>query len=215
VPVRIGRPGRGFPWAWSVTPWFAAETAVVAPPEDAAAAAGDIARFLRVLHHAAPSDAPRNPYRATPLADRTPRVYEHAGQVDGLVDRGAALALWDRIVAAPPWPGPALWTHGDLHPANLLFSAGRLSAVVDFGDLSAGDPAVDLAVAWMLFPPDARRGFRSAACGPGGWLDEHTWTRGHGWALALSLAFLAHSGDTVMGRIGRATIDAVLSDQDV
>lgn len=35
-------------------------------------------------------------------------------------------------------------------------SRGRLSAVIDFADLSAGDPATDLAVAWMLFPESIR-----------------------------------------------------------
>jgi aminoglycoside phosphotransferase (APT) family kinase protein len=30
-----------------------------------------------------------------------------------------------------------------------LLDGCRLSAVLDFGDLAAGDPATDLAVAWM------------------------------------------------------------------
>jgi aminoglycoside phosphotransferase (APT) family kinase protein len=50
------------------------------------------------------------------------------------------------------WDGPPIWLHGDLHPFNLVVNQGRLSAVIDFGDLCAGDPATDLAVAWMLFP---------------------------------------------------------------
>src|SRR5918995_1620955 len=28
VPLRIGRPGCGFPWAWSVVPWFAGHSAL-------------------------------------------------------------------------------------------------------------------------------------------------------------------------------------------
>ena len=58
---------------------------------------------------------------------------EHLQQVDGLVDRVAVLALWERVVSTPAWSGPPLWIHGDLHPGNLLVSGGRLSAVIDFG----------------------------------------------------------------------------------
>ena len=44
----------------------------------------------------------------------------------------------------------AVWIHGDLHPGNLLVRDGRLSGVLDFGDVTAGDPATDLSVGWML-----------------------------------------------------------------
>ena len=61
------------------------------------------------------------------------------------------------------WSGPPLWLHGDLHPANILVDAtGHLRAVLDFGDLTAGDPATDLAVAWLAFEPEARAAFRRA-----------------------------------------------------
>jgi aminoglycoside phosphotransferase (APT) family kinase protein len=37
--------------------------------------------------------------------------------------------------------------HGDLHPANVLVNDGQVSGVIDFGDITAGDPAGDLSVA--------------------------------------------------------------------
>src|SRR5687768_15318644 len=77
------------------------------------------------------------------LAARAKTVQEHLERLDGLVDRGAVFGLWERVRSTPPWPGPRLWIHGDLHPGNLLVSGGRLSAVIDFGDLAAGDPATD------------------------------------------------------------------------
>ena len=42
------------------------------------------------------------------------------------------------------------WLDGDLHPANILVRDGNICAVIDFGDLDAGDPATDLSVAGML-----------------------------------------------------------------
>ena len=102
-----------------------------------------------------------------------------------------------------------MWIHGDLHPGNLLVSGGRLSAVIDFGDLAAGDPATDLSVVWMLLPPSARSTFRAAARGEFDSLDDDTWMRARGWALALGLAYLAASrDDEAMGALGRTTIDA-------
>jgi aminoglycoside phosphotransferase (APT) family kinase protein len=101
-----------------------------------------------------------------------------------------------------------VWVHGDLHPGNLLRANGRVVAVIDFGDLTAGDPATDLAVAWMLFAPADR----PALCAAAG-ADGATWRRARGWALALSLAYLESSGDNpAMQRLGLHTLAAALAD---
>ena len=41
---------------------------------------------------------------------------------------------------------------------------GKLTSVLDWGDMTVGDPATDLAAAWMLFPTDAD-GAVWSACG--------------------------------------------------
>jgi len=211
VPLRVGRPGCGFPWSWSVVPWFAGESALVAPPPDPALMADALARFLRALHQPAPDDAPHNPWRGVPLATRTAKVREYVQQLKRLLDSVGVLTLWEHVASAPSWSGPPMWIHGDLHPGNLLISGGRLSAVIDFGDLAAGDPATDLAVMWML-PPSARSTFFASARGQFNATDDNIWTRARGWALALSLAYLAHSrDDNAMGALGRATLDAALT----
>ncbi|GAA3599600.1 hypothetical protein GCM10022223_13810 [Kineosporia mesophila] len=84
----------------------------------------------------------------------------------GLIpDPGALRAIWDDALAAPAWSGPPVWVHGDLHPANVLTRDGNLTGVVDFGDLFAGDPAVDLSAAWILLPDDPSTGSGSADSG--------------------------------------------------
>jgi aminoglycoside phosphotransferase (APT) family kinase protein len=99
--------------------------------------------------------------------------------------------------------------HGDLHPYNLVVHEGRIAAVIDFGDITAGDPATDLGIAWMLLPPDVRPVLRDAVG-----VDDATWARGRGWALGLGLAYLANSASTpAFARLGLATIDAVLADE--
>jgi len=93
------------------------------------------------------------------------------------------------------------------HPANILVNAGRISAVIDFGDLTSGDPATDLSVAWMLLPAQERVIFRQAY----GQADDHTWARARGWALSLALAFLTNSADNpLMAGIGKHTFREVL-----
>ena len=92
------------------------------------------------------------------------------------------------------WSGPALWVHGDLHTANLVVDEGRIAAVIDFGDITAGDPAVDLAVAWMLFDEADRAVFRRAA-GAEIDIDDATWRRGQLWALHFAVLYLLHSAD--------------------
>jgi aminoglycoside phosphotransferase (APT) family kinase protein len=212
VPVRIGRPGCGYPWSWSVVPWRSGESAETAALADPLSAAIDLGRFVGALHQPAPADAPVNVFRGVPLSHRDDIVQQRVRDLAGMIDRARVLEAWNRLVRTPAWLGPPLWNHGDLHPGNLLISAGRLSAVLDFGDLCAGDPATDLSVAWMLLPSAGRSRFRAAARESNGPIDDATWARARGWALALSLAFLARSRDNERAaRISLATIDAALA----
>jgi aminoglycoside phosphotransferase (APT) family kinase protein len=211
APVRCGVPGEGYPWPWTVCPWLEGAIAATTPPDDQAEAAGALAGFLAALHRPAPADAPVNPYRGGPLAERDPFVRERAAALDGaLCDATEVVPRWEAALAAPPHGGPPVWLHGDLHPANLLVAGGRLSAVIDFGDLTAGDPATDLAVAWMLFDASERSLLRRLTGA-----DDATWRRARGWAIHLSLAYLANSADhPVIAGVGRRTLAAVLGDDD-
>jgi aminoglycoside phosphotransferase (APT) family kinase protein len=143
-----------------------------------------------------------------PLRERTTLVREHLDRLRGSIDQRAVLDLWKAVLEAPRFPGAPTWIHGDLHPGNLIVEDGRLSGVIDFGDLTAGDPATDLAVTWMMFPPALRPAFVTAAGYEG---DGALLTRARGWALALGLAFAANSADDPrMTALGYATLTAAL-----
>ena len=100
--------------------------------------------------------------------------------------------------------GPPQWLHGDLHPFNVLGDAGRITAVIDFGDLTGGDPATDLAIGYEAFDRATRARF-FAATGA----DAATLARARGWALSIGLAVYA-SGDPALATVGARTVDAAL-----
>jgi aminoglycoside phosphotransferase (APT) family kinase protein len=213
APVRTGRPGLGYPWPWSLVPFIPGQVAALTPPASPRDAAVTMGRFLAALHTAAAPDAPPHTTRGVPLARRAGAVAENLVLLYGRVDRAAVLRAWQAAVAAPAWDGPPLWLHGDLHPANILVHRGRISGVIDFGDVTSGDPASDLSVAWMLLPAEHHHAFqnayRAAAARPA---DDACWARAKGWALVLGLVCLAHSADNpLIAGIGRRTVVAVLA----
>ncbi|WP_253206139.1 phosphotransferase [Curtobacterium aetherium] len=212
APLRTGRPALGFPWSWSVVPWFPG--AAVGERAGGPGVAAALAAFLAALHVPAPADAPVNPVRAVPLHTRTAAVTERLATHP--VPRAADLATaWRRAADLPAWAGPPVWVHGDLHPFNLVAgdgaSADRLVAVVDFGDVTAGDPAVDLATAWLTFGREARADFRRRVTAQDGSLDPQTWGRARGWAVSIASA-LAVSDEPSFRAVARRAIDAVLDD---
>ncbi|WP_065962538.1 aminoglycoside phosphotransferase family protein [Curtobacterium sp. UCD-KPL2560] len=208
APVRTGRPAHGYPWSWSIVPWLAGRPADAVP--QGRPVAEDLAAFLRCLHVPAAADAPRNPFRAVPLAERDAAVTTRLTTTD--VPRAVeAAALWRTAIDAPAHTGPPVWVHGDLHPSNVLVDdrpdgAVRLSAVVDFGDVTAGDPAVDLATRWLTLDREARTAFATRVAA-----DDATWTRARGWAVAIASA-LATSDEPGHRDVAVRALDAVLDD---
>ena len=197
VPQRLGQPSERFPRPWIVTTWVAGEPADRAPATRGYEAADTLAAFLAALHLPAPDDAPTGRHnRGGRLADSDKRFAQVLKETTdhGLIsDPDAVREVWDDALAAPSWTGPSLWLHGDLHPANLLTRDGNFCGVVDFGDMCAGDPALDLAASWILLPDGAidrfHQSYSSAA-------DAATLRRARGWAAGKALAcmLIGHAG---------------------
>ena len=184
-PLATGEPGEGYPWHWAVYRWLAGEEWSVDRVRDLSAAAAELARFVSALQRIKTSGAPsRGPGdRGAPLEERDAEVRAAIRASGGLVDTDAVTAAWDAALEAPVWGGPPVWVHGDLLPANVLVSRGRLSAVIDWGCLSVGDPACELMAGWTLFSGESRDVFRRALS-----VDDATWARARGWALSTVVA---------------------------
>jgi aminoglycoside phosphotransferase (APT) family kinase protein len=210
VPVPLGKgvPAEGYPWHWTVSRWLPGDSAAIQPVPDLAEAARVLAEFVAALQAIDPTGGPGSEFRGVPLAGRDRAVRATIEALQGALDPGPVIAAWESAVAAPVWQGPAVWMHGDLHPANLLTEERRLTAVIDFGLLAVGDPACDLMVAWTFLSAAARKEFRTMLL-----VDDATWARARGWALDTGLMLAAHSTDSLMlARIARHTISEVLSD---
>ncbi|MGW4780706.1 aminoglycoside phosphotransferase family protein [Streptomyces filamentosus] len=193
VPVGAGVPGEGYGRAWGVYEWLDGDDAWASPVTDLAHAAVELGRFGVALRAADAAGGPRAS-RGGPVTDWEEGALP--GAVAGLaaagtLDARAALDAWERVLALPGWDRDPVWLHGDLLPGNLLTRGGRLGAVIDFGALGTGDPAVDLLPAWALLTPATRPLFRTASG-----LDDATWARGRGWALCWGLVTDHHYGGT-------------------
>jgi aminoglycoside phosphotransferase (APT) family kinase protein len=215
APLLAGAPSARFPWPWSVVPWMDGVSGLEVPRPHRAGWAEPLAAALRALHVPAPADHPVNPVRGRPLITRDTVFRERLDGLRraGLLDAATTTSLelpWRRGVATPPWRGPAVWLHGDLHPGNLLSSGGMLRGIIDFGDVTAGDPAYDLAVAWLAFDAGGRDDFRRAT---GSRYDAETWIRAHAWAAAVGVLLLMHSDDApAYEQLAREAIVEIIGD---
>lgn len=188
--VLAGRPGAGYPWPWAVLTWLDGRSVSELPVEQRSRLAEPLADALARLHRPAPADAPTNPYRGVPLAARAegvagrwPGVSERAGSAAAEVLRSA----WEAGLRAPQWARAPVWVHGDPHPVNLVHRDGADLGLLDFGDLAAGDPACDVATAWLTFGAAGRARFLDVLLERGSY-DDAVERRAAAWAALVAAA---------------------------
>ena len=196
--VAVFEPDGDYSERWSVVRWIDGEHPEVVDPETPinprrADLAVDLAEVVTALAHVeVPPDAVKDTdlhwYRGEPLATVDAETRQNIERCRALgdfeFDLAVAERLWDEATTLPGTSDRAMprWYHGDLAAENLLVREGRLAAVLDFGALSIGDPAVDLVVAWEVLDPPAREVFRRQLG-----VDDATWLRGRAWALCIAL----------------------------
>jgi aminoglycoside phosphotransferase (APT) family kinase protein len=210
TPVRVGGPGRGYPWRWSITPWLPGAPASRFPLR--ADQAQPLGAFLRALHRPAPVEAPYNPHRSVTLADREALTEAALTRLEAarprLITPAVRRAWEDGVLAEIDLPSG--WIHGDLHARNVLSNAGALSAVIDWGDMARGDPATDLYGLWMLLPDP---GARAAALAAYGGVSAATLKRARGWAVTMGVVLVESgmAGDPGLAALGERTLRALVA----
>lgn len=218
APIHAGRPAFGFPWHWSVVPWIEGVPLAHAPDIATDTLIDQLTGFLKAMHRPAAPDAPVNPYRGVPLAERVESVATRIERIRPVfeeigLETERVAQLWHELAATPAWEDEPVWLHGDFHPMNVLVYAGELSGVIDFGDITSGDPANDLMIAWMVLSnTEDLNSFRQRAAVNGRSIDLHTWKRAQAWALSHASAILDQSLDAPsMRRMATTTIKNVMA----
>ena len=205
--LRLGTPDFGYPWVWSLVPWMTGEPVGISRLDaDEGVALG---HFLTALHKPAPHDAPISDCRGGPLSTRADMVAFRAARLAGVFDASLRhiMPIWEDALAAPD-DAPPVWLHGDLHPRNVLMELGKLSAVIDWGDMCTGDPATDLAALWLLLPSLQSRALAVDVYGP----SPATLRRAKGWAITWGLLLLdtGRVDNNEHARIGEVILEQVL-----
>lgn len=184
----VGEPDAAFPWLVVEHPWIEGRTGCSADLADGGeCVAGHLGHFLRALHALdVPPGAPPDGLRRADLAGRLPRLLGTLRRLDpplpGVEVEALASQLSD-LARSAPWSGPARWVHGDLYGRHVLVDARGLAGVIDWGDMHAGDPALDLAIAWSWCTLPARRALLDAY----GSVDEATQRRSRFRALHYAI----------------------------
>ena len=206
----LGRPSSQFPYPWSVRSWIDGVNPHTGNDGDDVRLARDLARFIDELQGLDISSAPQA-YRGGPLAEWDESVRSAISELDGRVDAASAAKAWEHSLQVPLWENRPVWVHSDLMPGNLLVSDSHLVGVIDFETAGVGDPACDLMVAWNLLTPRARRSFRAVLD-----VDDATWQRGQGWALAQALVALPYYWDTNPAMVATANyvLGEILTNRD-
>lgn len=193
--VRVGEPGAAYPWPWAVVTWLPGVTAAEAPLD--ASAGADLGRALAQVHVPAAADAPHNAEQSIPLAERSTPLAAALDTVEAeapargvRLDRLRAERLWADALAAPV-DLPRSWIHADAHPYNLLSDAGRFAGILDWADVSGGDPATDLGFLWLSLPAE---GVAAALATHGA--SDATAARAHGTGLAMAAGWAVRDEGT-------------------
>jgi aminoglycoside phosphotransferase (APT) family kinase protein len=217
VPEWVGKATERFPWPFAGyrrLPGLTADAAHLTG-DDLRGIARELGAFLAALH-AMQTDGlalPGDEHRRTDFVQRRAKFADQLAALHraGIVaDQEPYLRIYGDGSTPGPAPAPRL-VHGDLYERHLLVDGGRISGVIDWGDVHADDPALDLSILFRLFPPAIRDEFLRAYGG----IDARTERVARLRALfhVVVTTWFAHStGDAALLASGRASLGYVLED---
>ncbi|MBA3489763.1 MAG: aminoglycoside phosphotransferase family protein [Longispora sp.] len=206
--LAIGEPGAGYAGLWSAQRWIPGEPVHAHSIIDFDVFARELGGFISALRSVDTAGRTWDGVsRGGALSTLDEKVRVSLAASTHLTDTDQLIIQWQECLEAPTWQSEDVWIHADLMPGNLLVRDGMLTAVIDWEMAGVGDPAVDLMPAWNLLPAEARSTFRRTVD-----VDEATWTRGRGWALAQAIIALPYYVTTnpVMADTARHTIGALV-----
>lgn len=182
-PVFKGTLSERFPRVWSIYKWIDGKSVNLFPIKglNLKSLAQDLALFLNQLHNIDVShftSLEKGSFsRGCHLSVYNNEIDESLVRLSKEVDVDKVRSVWQQAISSK-WSQAPVLVHGDIAPGNLIINDKKLSAVIDWGGITSGDPACDLMIAWTFFDKDSRAIFKNDLN-----LDDNTWARGRGWAL--------------------------------
>lgn len=95
--------------------------------------------------------------------------------------------------------------HGDLHFKHLVFKYGKLTSVIDWGDLGINHPVVDLAIIWGFYPSKYHSIFHEIY----GCVDQITWNYARFLALYMAFTFFLYGQDIRNEKLVKEAIQSI------
>ena len=194
APVVIGAPAHGYQHLWSIYRWTDGNIATLENIVDQRTFAARLAKFLLALQSidatGGPSPGLHNFFRGDSLAVYDGQVKQALDIRRGKIDTKTAIRLWDAALANF-WNRSPVWVHSDISVGTLWVQNGRLHAVIDFGQLTTGDPACDLTMTWIFFKDEGRKIFQKTLD-----LDTDTWIRAWAWIFWKAAIIAAGLAET-------------------
>jgi len=183
VPIKMGIPSADYPYPFSIYKWLEGTSLnlLVLDNHCLEKLALDLANFLKELQSIDNVDGPapgqHNWWRGDHVSVYDKGARGQIANLSGIIDSNKAIQLWEKACKTR-WSKNPVWVHGDVSVGNMLIKNGNLSAIIDFGGMSLGDPACDLVIAWTFLKGKERQIFIRGMA-----LDEETWLRAKAWAL--------------------------------
>jgi aminoglycoside phosphotransferase (APT) family kinase protein len=188
APNYSGEPDLGFPFPWSVVPWFSGERLGLGGLAEHQAER--FGQFLRALHRFTPSPGlPKNETRGVPITERLGPISERMDRLRAASEptlNEGVLQAWDSAMNAENDFAPVT-IHGDFHHGNVIQNNGVVSSVLDWGDYCQGDLATDLACLWSLCEATPSRRRLLDAYGE---VSRVTLTVARGWAVLFAVVLV-------------------------
>jgi aminoglycoside phosphotransferase (APT) family kinase protein len=206
IPVRLGEPSTNYPFHWEIARWIPGSNAGIVPLTEEAVI--PLGKALHQVHTMVPAWAPASVEAGTPLSrqrktwhELTALLRDAIGPKGNRVDPSDLSSRWEKAVDTVI-DTPQRWTHGNLDPRYVVSDRGCFGGIGSWWTFGAGDPAADIAAAFLLIHREAEPTFLEAY-GP---VSRATRERIAGYWLLRVLRY-AMSSNPFLWRLGWARLD--------
>ncbi|MFC7677529.1 phosphotransferase [Paenibacillus sp. GCM10028914] len=167
IPLFFGVGDYGYPAPFLGYPYLSGEFPIGLNDKQRALSATTLAQFLKSLHafpvQIAQENGVQHDHRnLTDIAMRKEKMHKFLSDIalHFSEEEYRALSNYLEQLRTEKVKQKYVFLHGDLHFKNMLVDEnGRVSGIIDWGDINIGHPACDLNVVYSFLPPNARSNF--------------------------------------------------------